>query len=260
MRSMGPPLLPILRSQNQARLLAELLLDPSREASLSELGRRLSAPVSTLHLEVERLVEAGILSERTVGRNRLLRANTDSRLFAPLAELLSITYGPATVIAEEFGDLGGIRAVYIFGSWAARYLGVPGESPHDIDVMIVGTRVSRLNVSAASQRSEDRMRIPVQAIVVTPDRWAEPDEPLIHQIQSAPLYVVLDRDTEPSGKGRRRVQSETVENVASSRALSESLLTDNSEEPKRHPGPLTGGTTICICRAGKGLKCNRIIG
>jgi DNA-binding transcriptional ArsR family regulator len=112
MRSNGPPLLPILRSQNQARLLAELLLDPSREASLSELGRRLSVPVSTLHLEVERLVNAGILAERTDGRNRLLRANTDSRLFAPLAELLSITYGPAAVITEEFGDLDGVRAVY----------------------------------------------------------------------------------------------------------------------------------------------------
>jgi hypothetical protein len=73
---------------------------------------------------------------------------------------------------------------------------VPGESPNDIDVMLVGSRISRLSVSAASQRAEDRLRIPVQAIVVTPDRWAEASDPLIAQVKSAPLYVVLDLDTQ----------------------------------------------------------------
>jgi hypothetical protein len=63
--------------------------------------------------------------------------------------------------------------------------------------MIVGSRVSRLGVSAASQRAGDRLRIPVQAIVVTPERWAEASDPLIAQVKSAPLYVVLDRDTQP---------------------------------------------------------------
>jgi DNA-binding transcriptional ArsR family regulator len=194
MRSTPPPLLPILRSQHQARLLVELLLDPAREETLSELARRTDTPLSTLHLEVQRLVEAGILAERVEGRNRLLRANTDSRLFRPLAELILVTYGPASVVAEEFGALAGVRAVYIFGSWAARYLGDPGEPPHDIDVLVVGDRVSRLQVSAAAQRAEDRLRIPVQTVVVTNARWAGASDALIAQIKASPLFAAFDRD------------------------------------------------------------------
>jgi DNA-binding transcriptional ArsR family regulator len=194
MRSIPPALLPVLRSEHQARLLVELLLDVAREETLSELARRTDTPLSTLHLEVQRLVEAGILSERVEGRNRLLRANTDSRLFRPLAELLLVTYGPAAVVAEEFGGLAGVRAVYIFGSWAARYLGDPGETPRDIDVLAVGEKVSRLAVSAAAQRAEDRLRIPVQTVVVTSARWAAATDPLVAQIQASPLFTAFDRD------------------------------------------------------------------
>ena len=57
--------------------------------------------------------------------------------------------------------------MYIFGSLAARYLGDPGETPHDIDVLVVGDKVSRLQVSAAAQRAEARLRIPVQTVVAT---------------------------------------------------------------------------------------------
>jgi predicted nucleotidyltransferase len=196
MRSIPPALLPVLRSEHQARLLVELLLDVAREETLSELARRTDTPLSTLHLEVQRLVEAGILSERVEGRNRLLRANTDSRLFRPLAELLLVTYGPAAVVAEEFSGLAGVRAVYIFGSWAARYLGDPGETPRDIDVLVVGEKVSRLEVSAAAQRAEDRLRIPVQAVAVTNARWVAASDPLVAQIKASPLYTAFDRDAE----------------------------------------------------------------
>jgi DNA-binding transcriptional ArsR family regulator len=60
---------------------------------VSELGRRLSVPHSTISGEVNRLAAAGILADRTAGRSRLVRANTSSRLVAPLTELLTLTYG-----------------------------------------------------------------------------------------------------------------------------------------------------------------------
>jgi len=191
MRSEAPALLPIFRSQHQARLLAELLLHPGEELTLTELSSRLGVALSTVHLEVGRLIEAGILAERTVGRNRLASANQVSRLTRPLTDLLMATYGPATVIAEEFSELAGLRSIYIFGSWAARYSGEPGPPPNDVDVAVIGEKVSRLEADAAAQRAEERLRVPVNPVVIALSHWNRASDPLSAQIRASKTYPVL---------------------------------------------------------------------
>jgi predicted transcriptional regulator len=89
----GSVLAPILRSETQARLLAALLLQPEREASIADIARETGADPGNLHAEVERLVQSGILADRRVGRTRLLRAS-HSPLNRPLADLLVMGYGP----------------------------------------------------------------------------------------------------------------------------------------------------------------------
>ena len=105
MRSPAPALLPIFRSRLQADILAALLLNPDDEYSLTELAQRFHAPLSTVHGEVKRLTDAGLLRRREVGRSALVRANPDNRLVKPLAELLLLSWGPLQVVAEEFSGL-----------------------------------------------------------------------------------------------------------------------------------------------------------
>jgi DNA-binding transcriptional ArsR family regulator len=195
MRSEAPALIPIFRSDHQAQLLAELLLHPGEEASLSDLARLIGVPLSTLHAEARRLIGAGLLVERPVGRSRLLQANTESRLYRPLTELLMLTYGPLAVVREEFADLAGVQLVLIFGSWAARYEGRPGTTPNDIDVMVVGNKVSRIAVQESAERAEQRLHFPVNPVVASVQRWKASSDPLVAQIRAAPTVVVVDRET-----------------------------------------------------------------
>ena len=58
------------------------------------------------------------------GPARLVSADPASRYTRPLAELLTLAFGPHLVIGEEFGSLEAI-AVASYGSWAARYEGIP---------------------------------------------------------------------------------------------------------------------------------------
>ena len=74
MRSDGPALLPVFRSQHQAELLMWLMLHPDQEFGVSDLAARLGVPLSTLHREVVRLDEAGLIASHALGRNRMLRA------------------------------------------------------------------------------------------------------------------------------------------------------------------------------------------
>ena len=131
-------LAPIFRSDGQARLLSALLL-AGDELSVTDVAERADLAYPTAHREVARLIEAGILVERRVGRTRLIRGNPDSPLAAPLREILTVVSGPVVLLAEEFGRIDGIQSAFLYGSFAARLRGVEGPAPHDIDVMVVGT-------------------------------------------------------------------------------------------------------------------------
>jgi len=198
MRSDAPRLLPVLRSQHQADLLTMLLLHPEQEYTIADLAERLRIPQSTVSGEVRRLTDAGILAVRPVGRSRLVRANTSSRLVGPLTELLTLTYGPHVVVADEFADLQGVAVVVIFGSWAARYQGQRGQVPNDVDVLVVGTP-DRIAMYTAAERAESRLGRPVNPTVCSPGQWADPTEPLISEIKSRPYVTIIDHAVGASG-------------------------------------------------------------
>ena len=89
MRTAAPLLAPIFRSDGQARLLAALLLKGD-ELSITDLAERTDLAYPTVHREVGRLLDAGILAERQVGRTRLIRAAEDSPLVEPLRLILTM--------------------------------------------------------------------------------------------------------------------------------------------------------------------------
>jgi len=192
MRSNAPGLLPILRSQHLAEMLTLLLLHPDAEYTLSEVARKLDLPLTTVQREAVRLAGSGLIRERRVGRARLVSANPASRYTRPLTELVSLAFGPQFVIGEEFAALGA-AAVAIFGSWAARYEGVTGPAPNDVDVLVIGD-TSRSDMYEAAERAEERLGLPVNPVLCSRQRWLAVADPLIQQVRSAPLVWIIGEE------------------------------------------------------------------
>lgn len=182
--------MPVFRSALQGEILAAILLHPEDEITLSTLAARSGAPMSNVHREVERLVTAGVVTERTVGRSRLLRANVANPAVRPLTELVAMTFGPVEVVREEFSGIAGAKTVLIFGSWAARYLGEEGPPPRDVDVLVVG-KVAWREVYAAADRAERRLGVPVQPVVRSAATFAADEDPFVRQVKSTPSVVVV---------------------------------------------------------------------
>lgn len=182
--------MPVFRSRVQGEVLAETLLRPTEGITITDLARRVGAPLSTVHDEVSRLVTAGILAERAVGRSRVIRSNTAHPAVAPLAEVVALTFGPPVVVADEFASLPGVERVMLFGSWAARLHGEPGPPPNDVDVLVVGTP-SRDEVYAAADRAERRLLRAVNPVLRRSQRG---DDPLVREILAGPHLVVVGGD------------------------------------------------------------------
>lgn len=190
MKATVPALSPILRSNAQGDILALLFMNEGEEYSLADISRRVGALPATVHREVERLVASRILTDRSVGRARLVRANREDRMYLPLYDIVQLSYGPKAVLEPLLSDAPGLERAFIYGSWAARYRGEVGAPPQDVDVLVVGATPCE-HLDSIARETQLRLRREVNMSRVTPEEWASATQPFIATVRSRPL-VELD--------------------------------------------------------------------
>jgi predicted nucleotidyltransferase len=192
MRTSPPHLLPIFRSAGQARLLAELFALPEREGmTLAALGRAAGLAPSRVHREVQSLEAAGLVRSERVGTARLVRPNVDSPYYPELHSLLLKAFGPGAVLEPLLSEVPGVEEASLFGSWASRYLGEPGPTPRDIDLVVVGD-VDPGDVYRACRRAEDALGRPVNPTILSRQEWADRESGFVravHEGARLPLNV-----------------------------------------------------------------------
>ena len=181
-----PGRLPIFRSPEQERLLAELFVFADEPISLSELAKRAGTSLGGAHKEVERLEASGLVTSTTVGRNRLIAADATSPVYPDLRGLLLKTAGPEPRLRSALADIDGIREAFIFGSWAD-----PAQrSPADIDVLVIGDPDVGEVYDAVSAVEADLGR-PVNVTVRTRAEWDNADGAFERGVKSGPRIDLI---------------------------------------------------------------------
>ncbi|SDY93537.1 Winged helix-turn-helix DNA-binding [Modestobacter sp. DSM 44400] len=159
------------------------------ELNLNELAERAGLAYGTVHREVRRLLEAGLISERRVGQARLIRPNPESPLAQPVRNLLLVSAGPVRLLAAGLRDIAGVQAAFLFGSFAARMRGEPGEALNDIDVMVVGAP-HPMAVYEACHRVSEQVGREVNATIMTHDELEE-HSGFLAQVRRSPTVSLL---------------------------------------------------------------------
>jgi DNA-binding transcriptional ArsR family regulator len=169
MRTEPPLLAPIFRSAAQARLLSLVLLEEDH-ISVTDAALRSGIAYPTAHREIARLLEAGIFTQRQIGRTRLISANQDSPLVEPLRQILAVTSGPAAMLRVRLEGVAGVESAFLYGSFASRLAGERGPAPNDIDVMVLGSPdVARVYDECAAV--EQVVHRPVNPTIMTLEEW-----------------------------------------------------------------------------------------
>lgn len=179
--------------------MAAVLLDPLQEQSLSDVARRVGVSPATVLREVDRLEQAGLVATRRLGNTRLARARTDNPVYAPLAELLAVTFGPLAVLRSLFAHVDGVTRAFIYGSWAARYNEQPGSVPGDIDVLVIGDP-DRDRLGDAIDEAEEELRREVNVRRVSAAAWARDDGPFKRTIMSSPVVELVTNEGDAGGR------------------------------------------------------------
>lgn len=183
-----PPVFPVFRSRITTAVLARTYIGEG-EYSVAELAAAAGTDSGNMAREVARLEEAAILRSRRIGRTKLVRANQAAPFYQPLRDLVTITLGPAQVLAEELAELDGVEEAAIFGSWAARMLGEPGPSPLDIDLLVVG-HPDRDDLHDATARASGRLGRQVNTVVLSAKKWKTGEEGFLTELRTRPRVPV----------------------------------------------------------------------
>lgn len=134
MRTIAPRLLPVFRSEVQLRILGLLLLNRERHWTAEQVEAAVGASATTVHRELRRALDAGILTRDDRARPHAYQAAVDSPAFEPLRALLVQTVGLECELSEMLREAPGVRAAVIHGSWVDGRL----RPESDVDVLVVG--------------------------------------------------------------------------------------------------------------------------
>jgi uncharacterized protein len=102
---------------------------------LRQLARLTNIALGPVQREIRQLVEAGLVSKKTIGTQTLYSANRESPVFREIKGLVTKTVGMHDVLAEALSSLRDeINLAFVYGSIARSR-----EREHsDVDVMVVG--------------------------------------------------------------------------------------------------------------------------
>ncbi len=188
MKMLTPSIAPLLRSQTQGIILAAVLSEPESEFSLADLAEKANKSQPTIWREIDRAQKSGLVMTRKVGNSILVRADQSSRYFKPIREIVVAAFGAPAIVVQEFADVKGVDALILFGSWAARFKGVEGRSPNDLDVLVLGNP-NRTEIHDVGDRLETKLKLPIQITVRSLKQWNDPD-PFLIEVKDRPLLVL----------------------------------------------------------------------
>ncbi len=230
MQTKAPPLLPLFRSRSLVLLLAHLLLREAESLeSVSQLAVKLELASSTVQRDVELLEHAGVVRSMRAGKTRIVSVDSDYPALGEMRALFEKVYGPPQILSELLAGVRGLSEAFIFGSWAARYLGEEGPAPGDIDLLVIGEdeKLDVNRVYEATRIASERLGREVNVSIVNENEWRNDHTGFLDTIRERPLLSLSEFSSLPRGSASL-LAVRPLQRVVSS-AGSEALVEERAE-------------------------------
>lgn len=157
----------LLFGNYRRRVLGLLLLHPEVAFHVREIARQTETNAGTLHKELARLAQAGLLNRERMGNQLRYSANRQCPIFEELASILRKTSGLADVLLDAIAPLAKkVKVALIFGSVAR------GEerAGSDVDVLLVGD-IGFADAVKTLHAAQEKIGREINPVVMSPDEY-----------------------------------------------------------------------------------------
>ncbi len=157
----------LMFSAYRRQVLGLLLLRPNDNLHVREIARLTGVPPGSLHRELRRLAESGLLLRESAGNQVHYRANRHCPIYPELAEIFRKTAGLADVLREALAPMSElIRSAFLFGSIARQ----AESSDSDVDLFVIG-KVSFTDIVTAVSPLQEPLGREINPVVMTPEQF-----------------------------------------------------------------------------------------
>lgn len=177
---------PLLKSDAQGLILAQLFMNPSDGYSISDLARFAKVSVPTAMREVDRLLDSRLVTQKVFGRARLIQVNSLHMLYESIKQIVSYSYGPVAVLPSALYSIDGLERAFIYGAYAAHLKHELGPDLHEVDLLLVGY-MNRIEAAKAAERVEGYLGRPVNVKFVGSQEWLKGETDFVKSLRELPL-------------------------------------------------------------------------
>jgi predicted nucleotidyltransferase len=173
------------------KVLGAVLAQPDRAFTLRELLHLAASGRGGAQLQIERLLEAGVLIEEPRrGRQRSIRANKEFFLYPELQSIVRKSFGvkePLMRALQPFEQ--DIQEAFVFGSVA---IGAD-SSRSDIDLAVIG-HAQFTEISSALHALEQELGRPIHLNFYDPEEWRDlvANDPVVSKIAKGPKLELMN--------------------------------------------------------------------
>jgi len=185
----------LLFSDYRRRVLGLLLLHPDTTYHVRELARLTGTSAGTLHKELTKLTNGGVLRRQEVGNQVRYSADRDCPVFEELASILRKTSGLVDVLIDALSGIEkNIALAFVFGSVARG----KQQSNSDVDVMLVGSLgfADAVRVLHPVQATLQREINPVVYSLDEFRRRTASDDSFVREVLAEPKLFVVGNENE----------------------------------------------------------------
>jgi predicted nucleotidyltransferase len=151
----------------RSRVLGLLLLHPDQHYHVREIARQTDTSAGTLHKELDKLAQAGLLVREKVGNQLHYAANQHNPIFAELASIFRKTSGLADIVRAALLPLDAqLDCALIFGSLARG----KAHAGSDVDLLLIGG-VSFGDAVRLLHPLQAQLQREINPVIMAKDEW-----------------------------------------------------------------------------------------
>ncbi len=174
----------IITSEVRIKLLLKFFLNPKTQAYLRQLSNEFQDSTNGIRVELNRLVEANILTTEQKGRNKIYRANTSHPLFNEIRSIVLKSTGIEKVISNILNKLGEVKVAFIRGDYAV------GHDSGLIELVIVGNEINRKELERVRKKTEKLIDRKISILILNEDEFKK----LKSKFLSEPNLVLMTKE------------------------------------------------------------------
>ncbi len=171
----------LITSKTRVKLLLKLFLNAQTTSHLRGLEKEFGESSNSIRLELNRLIEAGLLTSENIKNRKYYKANITHPLYTDINSILRKTIGIDQLVERVTSQIGNLESAYLTGDFAS------GRDSDAIELALIGEDLDREYIENLVVKAEKMVGRKIIYLILT-------SEQMTHFLSDKPTLLIWKKD------------------------------------------------------------------